>query len=198
MNIRPDIRPANRRIKHIYLSGSNFLHLYDFAVALHGKHMPEDTTAEEAEESFNEMSLEYQLSNINRAKGFSRYLNAIGCFYTDRPVDYEMVTEFTAGQAMNIAPLEHERWVKEHRAMGWRYGNEYEMLPLEKDEPRERKALREQLRRHKLTMDGELTTERIIEHYEALPEEDQDKDWKPFNVMLKLLKKFDGLRIYRL
>ena len=41
--------------------------------------------------------------------------------------------------------------------MGWRYGNEYETLPLEKDEPRERKALREQLRRHKLTMDGELT-----------------------------------------
>lgn len=82
--------------------------------------------------------------------------------------------------------------------MGWRFGREYETLPLEEDTPKARKTLREQLRRHKLMMDGELTNERIIEHYESLSEEDQDKDWKPFNIMLKLLKKFDGLRIYRL
>lgn len=196
--IRPGVKPANRRVKHIYLSGSNFLHLYDFAVALHGRYMSADMTAEEAEEAFQTMSLEYQISNIHQAKSFARYLNAIDCFYTDRPVDYEMITEFTAGQAMSFAPMEHERWVKEHRAMGWRFGREYETLPLEDDTPKARKTLREQLRRHKLMMDGELTSERIIEHYESLPEEDQDKDWKPFNIMLKLLKKFDGLRIYRL
>ena len=82
--------------------------------------------------------------------------------------------------------------------MGWRFGTEYETLPLEEDTPQARKTLREQLRRHKLMLDGELTDERIVEHYESLSEEDQDKDWKPFNIMLKLLKKFDGLRIYRL
>ena len=41
-------------------------------------------------------------------------------------------------------------------------------------------------------------TEDIRDHYFSLSEEDQDKDWKPFNSMLKLLKKFDGLRIYKL
>jgi hypothetical protein len=54
------------------------------------------------------------------------------------------------------------------------------------------------MRCHKLAMDGSVTTEDIREHYLALPVEDQDKDWKPFNSMLKLLKKFDGLRIYKL
>ena len=196
--IRPDVRKVDRRSKHTYLSGSNFLHLYDFAVALHGRNMPPETTAQELEARFNSQSLEYQLSGINRAKSFSRYLNALGCFYTDRPVDYEMVTAFTSEQALQIAPLEHERWVREHQAMGWRSGSDYETLPLARDDKQARQALREQLRCHKLAMDGEPTDDEIRAHFFSLPEEDQDKDWKPFNSMLKLLKKFDGLRIYRL
>ena len=66
------------------------------------------------------------------------------------------------------------------------------------DETTARKALREQLRMHKLTMDGEPKREEIIAHYEALPLEEREKDYKPFNSMLKLIKKFDGLRIYKL
>ena len=46
--------------------------------------------------------------------------------------------------------------------------------------------------------DGELTRERVQKHYRSLSEEDRGKDWKPFNSLLRLLKKFDGLRIYRL
>lgn len=47
-------------------------------------------------------------------------------------------------------------------------------------------------------LDGELTEERIREHWLSLPEEYQGKDWKPFNKLLDLLREFDGLRIYRL
>ena len=47
-------------------------------------------------------------------------------------------------------------------------------------------------------MEGELDEERIRAHYFSLPEEDQDKDWKPLNSMLTNLKKYDGLRIYKL
>ena len=198
LHIRPDVRRVDRRSKHTYLSGSNFLHLYDFAVALHGRNMPPETGAEELEEKFTSQSLEYQLSGINRAKSFGRYLNALGCFYTDRPVDYEMLTAFTPEQALQIAPLEHERWVREHQAMGWRYGTAYETLPLPEENRNARRALREQLRCHKLAMDGDVTGEEIRAHFFSLPEKDQDKDWKPFNSMLKLLKKFDGLRIYKL
>ena len=200
--VRTCVRPAERGGKHAYLSESNFLHLFDFAAALHGRSMPADTSAEVLEEKFAALSLEYQLSGINRAKRFGRYLDALGCFYTDRPVAYEMVNTFTPEQAAVIAPLEHARWVREHHAMGWRCGRDYETLPLPDvpagEEGEARRALRELLRCHKLAMDGEPTDAEIAAHYGSLDEADQDKDWRPFNSMLLLLKKFDGLRIYKL
>ena len=61
-----------------------------------------------------------------------------------------------------------------------------------------RRALREQIRCHKLVMNGEPTAEQIRAHYLTLSEEDQGKDWAPFNRMLQLLRRFDGLRIYHL
>ena len=112
-----------------------------------------------------------------------------------------MVTEFTPEQAAVFAPMEHERWLWEHRAMGWYCGTDYETLPLPENTEDGKKArgdLREQLRCHRLMLDGELTEERIREHWLSLPEEYQGKDWKPFNKLLDLLREFDGLRIYRL
>ena len=190
---------VDRSMKHTYLSSSNFLHFYDFAVAIHGRSLPPEATVEQMEKKFESHSLEYQLSTLNRARHFARYLDAIRCFYTDKPVDYEMVTRFTPDQAAIFAPMEHGRWVREHIAMGWRYGDEYEKLPLdlpEAEQKKARSALREQLRRHKLTMDGNPTEAEVAEHYNQLDEADQDKDWKPFNRMLQLLKKYDGTRIY--
>ena len=205
LHIIPDTKRNDRRNKHVFLSSSNFMHLYDFAVALHGRYKSEDTPVSELESHFEALSLEYQLSTLNRAKNFSMYLNAIDCFYTDKPVDYDMVTEFTPEQAAVFAPLEHERWIRDHQAMGWVCGKDYETVPLPDDTDLSspeakamRAALREQMRCHKLAMDGTVTTESIREHYRALSEEDQDKDWRPFNSLLKLLKKFDGLRIYHL
>jgi hypothetical protein len=47
-------------------------------------------------------------------------------------------------------------------------------------------------------MDGELTKERIIAHYqEHLSEYEKQKNYQPFNRMLKLMRKFDGVRIYQ-
>ena len=192
-------RAVDRKAKHTYLSGSNFLHLYDFAVALNGRYSysgeETDISTAQLEDEFEALSLEYQLSNINQAKNFDRYLNAIYCFYTDRPVDYPMVSAFSGEQTAVFAPMEHERWVREHISMGWRYGDAYEKLGKDRAE---RKALREQLRMHVLTMDGDPTAGEIRAHYDALPEEEQGKDWLPFNNMLALIKVFDGLRIYKL
>ena len=191
LTVEADTREVDRKSKHIFLSSSNFMHLYDFAVSLHGRYQ-KDTPIPVLEEQFEALSLEYQLSTINRAKNFSRYLDAIHCFYTDKIVDYDMITEFTEEQAAVFAPMEHERWIREHQAMGWMYGNLYETAESSFDP----KSLREQMRCHKLAMDGEITSEDIYQHYLELSEEDKGKDWKPFNTMLELLKKFDGLRIY--
>ena len=88
------------------------------------------------EKDFSALSLEYKLSNINQVKSFSKCLNKIHCFYTDRQVDFDMLEAFTPQQIERIAPLEYERW------------------------------LREQTRCHKLAIDGELSKEQIISHCE--------------------------------
>ena len=209
LTVVPSTAEVDRKSKHTYLSTSNFLHLYDFAVALNARYSyqgKESTVpTEELEHAFEELSLEYQLSNINQAKSFSKYLDELGCFYTDRPVDYDMVTRFTKEHTSIIAPMEHERWIREHIAMGWTKGDLYETAEIPEemikqfgDERKARKALREQLRMHKLAMDGDPTKAEILTCYEALPQEEKEKDYEPFNSMLKLIKKFDGLRIYKL
>ena len=113
-----------------------------------------------------------------------------------------MVTEFTPEHAAIFAPMEHERWVREHIDMGWVEGDDYEIAvenrkDLTEEEKKTLSAMfREQMRCHKLTMTGNPTTEEIKAHYDALPPEEQDKDWRPFNSLLNILKKYDGVRIY--
>ena len=209
LTVVPSIAGVDRKSKHTYLSASNFLHLYDFAVALNARydHQGEEKAipTQELEKEFEELSLEYQISNINQAKSFAGYLDALGCFYTDRPVDYDMITEFSEEQIEVFAPMEHERWVREHSEMGWKQGDLYETAALRPEEIRPygdektaRSALRERLRMHRLAMDGKPSEEEIRAHYTMLPEEEKRKDYEPFNSMLKLVKKFDGLRIYTL
>ena len=204
LTVKTALRKADRRKKHVYLSESSFIHIYDFAVVLHARYsysgkgkMP---STERMEEEFNRLSLEYKLSNMNQAKSFDRYLNAIDSFYTDKPVDFDLLTAFTPEMVAVFAPMEHERWVREHQAMGWTAGDAYETLPLKEKgtaEKKARKDLREQLRMHKLTMAAGTDRETIRRHYDALSPEDQGKDYLPFNSMLKLMKQYDGVRIYR-
>ena len=199
-----DTAPVNRGRRQIYLSNSSFLHIHDFALALNARYVLEededDVNRTTMEKEFSALSLEYKLSNIDQVKSFSRYLNGIHCFYTDRQVDFDMLEEFTLEQLLRFAPLEHERWMREHQSMGWRCGDLYGNVPVPRgaDEMSYRAALREQTRCHKLVMDGGLTKERIVAHYqEHLPEYEKQKNYQPFNSMLKLLKKFDGVRIYQ-
>ena len=201
-----DTAPVDRGNKQIYLSHSSFLHIHDFAVALNSRRaLEEDEDENDVERSimekdFSALSLEYKLSHINHVKAFSRYLNEIHCFYTDRQVDFDMLEAFTQEQIRRIAPLEYERWLREHQSMGWRMGDLYERVPVPRgaDEMSYRAALREQMRCHKLVMDGELTKEQIISHYQGhLSVYETQKDRLSFNNMLKLMRKFDGVRIYQ-
>ena len=114
---------------------------------------------------------------------------------------YDMLKAFTPEMIDVFAPMELVRWVRDHQLSGWRAGDEYETLPLPEvpeNEKAARRALREQLRRHKLTLNTDASEEEILAHYDTLSPEDQGKDWLPFNSMLKLLRKYDGLRIYQL
>ena len=175
----------NTRLGHTFLSDSSFLHLYNFAVALNGRYNYGAAHAEQPEEllqkDFDSLSLEYKLSNILQAKAFARYLDAIDCFYSDRPVAYEKLDRFTKEQLDVIGPMEHERWLEEKRSMGWQFGTAYTKCP-------EPGLVREQTRTHKL----------MIDDYSALGEGEQSKDTEPMDCMLRLIEQFDGLRIYKL
>jgi len=199
--------PRAQYRKHTYLSDSNFLSLYNFAVALNGRWSLEEdwrtareegrendfliSKADDFEKMFEALSLEYKLSNINQAKAFDEYLNEIGAFYTDRAVDYEEITEFTVEDCQKIGPMEHERWLREHLEMGWKYGEA-------SGDERELKRIHKDMIAENFLIDGELSSEAAKLHYKMLDKAEQEKDVQPMNAMLALLNIYDGVRIYRL
>lgn len=189
------------------LSGSNFMHLHNFAIVLNGRwgcsedwkkaknegnveNFIRDEERKKAFASdFDKLSLEYKLSNINQAKAFAGYMDVIGCFYSDSEVDFETVEGFSEEEILRIGVLEHKRWLQEHYDMGWTYG-----------EPEE--AVRELVRQHKDMIPDfhgtEVSDEKAEENYRRLDKAEQDKDTDPMDCMLALLKMYDGIRIYRL
>lgn len=194
--------------KKNYLSESSFIHLYYFALALNGRWMLSSDWKKAKEndmgrdflmsriddfyEAFDKLSLEYKLSNINQAKGFDEYLHSINCFYTDRAVDFEMLDKFTEEETLIIGPMEHERWLKEHIDMGWKYKEKKDI------DNRELERCHPDMIPDEMLQHGILTHEVAEKHYHMLSKEEQDKDVEPMNAMIELMNIFDGIRIYRL
>ena len=189
-----------------YLSNSNFINLYKFAIILNGRwgndgwkraklagqeelYLSDSKVEEECAKGFKNLSLEYKLSNINQAKAFAKYLNMIGCFYTDKAVDFEQVDRFTDAELISIGKAEHQRWLQEHYDMGWTYGKP------EKDK-------RDFERKHWDMIPDfsgfDVSDEAAEQNYIRLDKAEQDKDTDPMECMLAMLKMYDGLRIYRL
>lgn len=181
LNITTTIKKADSRSKHTYLSDSNFIHLYNFAVALNAQYNGEEESGEQMQDSFNSLSLEYKLSNVLQAKKFGEYLDMLGYFYTDRPVAYDMVTNFTDSELVKLGEQEHKRWEDEKNSMSWMPTGA--MADKCKD-----KVVREQTRMHN---DFEKA-------FDTLDDETKAKDMKPLNTMMIKLKEYDGLRIYSL
>lgn len=191
-----------------YLSDSSFLNLYKFAIILNGrwdnaqwkrakkagqeeKFLADEEAVEKFVESFKGLSLEYKLYNLNQAKAFAGHMAKIGCFYTDKPVDFELVEGFSAEDLEKIGVMEHQRWLQDHYDMGWIYGTP-------------EKEKRDFLRQHKDMVpeftEGQfdVSVEVAKANYERLDMAEQDKDTEPMECMLAMLKMFDGIRIYRL
>lgn len=177
-----------------FMSDTNYLNTYEFALALNGRYSSIINADDDAwnyeeiqdqlQQLFAGLSLEFKLSNIAQAKHFAKHLEKIHCFYSDRPVDYEMVVEFTDDELMKISELEHIRWCDEKAEMGWRYGCDYEQSGAAKEQVRRARAMS---RKHKDMIDfSELAREEVL------------KDSEPMKLMIKLLKVFDGLNIYRI
>ena len=208
------------RYRRSYLSTSNFIHLYRFSILVHKmNHLPEGTGVTEddwsqMEAEFGNMSLEYKINHISRAKKYAKMLNQIGCFYSDKALDFEVVTSLAevtadaedASRIMEqMGAMEHERWVWEHYIMGWANGRK---LVKGKDEDERINAssltdrqLRERTRLHTNMpiFTGIYDKEPVIEHYyEDLTEEEKNKDKRAMNNLLRVLRAEDGIKVYRL
>lgn len=172
-----------------YLSNSNFIHLYNFAVLVHGRRKKSEdvnVSYEELENYFNESTLEYKLSVIGRTKNYGKYLDAVGFFYSDKPVIYELVDIEDVDEKIELVmgEMEHIRWNTEKLLMGWRFGRGYVSI---QDDKVEDKVLRERTRTH-----------RDIVAYEDLNEYTKNKDKEPLREMLPLLAEMDGIRVYKI
>ena len=131
---------------------------------------------------FDNLSLEYKLSNIGKTKFFAAVLDQIGCFYTDRPVAYEMVTSFTSEELIHLGVLEHKRWEKEKQVMCWLPGGNMGSSLKANDN-----QLRELSRMH-----YDLGVK-----FDDLSIEAQSKDYSHLNTLIEKLLEFDGIRVYR-
>ena len=192
----------NVKFRKRYLSSSNFMHLYDFAVIHSGRKKyrfgdadKDEDMRQKMEDDFENRSLEYKLINLDRVKSFARYLDEIGCFFTDRAVAYPMLTEFEQNDMEKIGPLEHERWLMTHHMMGWQYGDKYEEVGKD---AAEKSYIRELTRTHKLMIETEdYSEENIRRHYDELEEGEKEKDTEPMNKLITILSMLDGVKFYK-
>ena len=168
----------------LYASENNFINLCDFARAIHASYQKlcKDTGAE-APVDFDQLSLEFKVSNIEQAKSYAQKLELINCFYSSKDLDYPVIKDFRSPDygaigSDNLGFLcreEHVRWVKEKLEMGWRYGTEY--------------ASSEERNIKKIHKD--------IVPYEMLSRSERAKDELMVNNIIPFLKKFGhNIRIY--
>lgn len=191
------------------ISDSSYQHLYILATVLyaqyknraHGKPNAKAAAVdkEKANRDFNDLSLEYRLSNIAQAKQFGFYLQRIRCFYTDRDVACKRKTEFEPWELDKLGELEHQRWLNERDGMGWITGSWYldsKLVEYESD-----------LNCKKAILDAASTEtqrrELIRVHKDMIPywglsDKTTEKDRQPLNDMMQFLEKNDGIQVYYL
>ncbi len=180
------IEKSKLKKSKLYISDDSFINLCDLAKAIHisyDKHCKE-YSKNHIETNFDNLSLEFKVSNIEQAKSYGEKLELINCFYSSKDLDYPVVNDFSRTEYSafknNLGFLsreEHVRWVKEKLAMGWKYGTDYD--PNDRLE-RERKKIH-----------------RCLVPYEELSEEDRSKDELMIANIIPLLRKFDSnIRIY--
>ena len=187
------LEPRRKRTGHT-LSESGYLHLYEFALLLHGSRVGAKTPGER-QRAFEEQSLEYRLSGLARVKGLAAQLETVGCFYSDRALDYEPVpgldilTEEPGHRddLEKIAVSEHRRWCDEKRGMGWDFGRGHVgAVPLAGGGRANDRIRRERTRLHDDLVD-----------YALLDAPEKAKDVQPLAALVGLLRDYDGLTVYR-
>lgn len=185
INASLKIEHKHKEIK-TFVSSDKLINLADFALAIHASYIKlckDNGETPNVPEDFNDLPLEYKISNIEQAKSYAEKLELINCFYSDNELDYPIVEKFSDEEDGNgnkndlsfLAREEHLRWVREKLNAGWTYGTDYKTS-----------AERNQKRIHK-----------DIVPFDVLGEFDQKKDYQMIENMVPLLyEQGHGVRIY--
>ncbi len=189
-------RSKNKKIQH-YISSDKFINLCDFARAIHESYRSLQQVSSGVDVGpFEELSLEFKLSNIEQAKSYSKKLELINCFYSDKELEYPIVNGFVEKGIIKdgkknrdelgfLAREEHVRWVKEKLAMGWKYGKEYVSID-------ENGIAHEDIKKRNL-----LKIHKDLVPYDCLPDVEKEKDRLMIRNMIPFLYKYGhGVRIY--
>ena len=193
------------------LSDSSFLNLYNFTLMVKARGQYEDWKTKDPEALFRELpalldeteksfladSLEFRLDSIDRTKSYARNLERLGCFYSDRLMDFPEVTRFSRKEIDLLGALEHTRWLQRRYDMGWRYGKEG--VDYVGKTERENKRLHQDLMKD---WDGDcgrsVPEEAGVTHYRGLPKKEKDKDTGAMRFILLMMRYWDGVRFYRM
>ena len=179
IDINFDLKISYRKVEkgkysYKYVSSDSLINLCDLAMAIHNSYQKYRGTGE----AFESLSLEFKISNIEQAKSYSEKLELINCFFSDKELDYEVVTDFNSNQMdlEFLAREEHVRWVKERLTAGWKYGTDYKT----KAERNEKKLNRD------------------LVPYELLDEKEREIDRLMINNIISLLyHEGQKTRVYR-
>ncbi len=186
LNLTAAVRVKPKKKKsYLYASDNSFINLCDFAKAVHASYIDNCTklSIDRVNDSFDELPLEFKVSNIEQAKSYAYKLELINCFYSSKELDYPVVNSFKSDSyglegADNLGFLcreEHLRWVKEKISFGWKYGKDYK-----DNKERNRKKIHKDL-----------------VPYEVLTKSERKKDEIMIDNIIPLLKKFgNNIKIY--
>lgn len=184
--VKTEIKKKDKRVYDCF-SDDRFINLCKIAETIninYNKDCKKAGNKKYLQQQFDELTLEYKLSNIGQAKQYAKHLDEIKCFYSDKRYDYPVVRKFTPEEVRYLALREHIRWVNEKVSMGWKYG---ELTDVITDEATQyTKATRASKRMHE-----------DIVPYEMLEQQEKNKDVNPIQNMIGNLDKY-GIRIYRL
>lgn len=128
---------AKTKKSHLYASDDNFINLCDFARAInesYNRAAPKVNREPFTPKKFEDLSLHYKVDNIKQAKTYAYKLELINCFYSNKDLDYPVITEFENSNVRNansddlgfLAREEHLRWVQDKLKAGFVYGTKRE------------------------------------------------------------------------
>ena len=198
-----------------YLSDSNFTNMNNFAEILNYAYGIKNDIDEqfineigdakllkEINEKFSNLSLEYKIFNINKAKAFPGFLEKINCFYTNKIVANSKVKKFYKDEIEKMAKLSHRRWLIEKYQMGWRYGETEDKKIKYTERIHDELIINHDFDSYNdVYGDGRKAfNDKVKLNYERLKASPKvnyiDRELKHINLIMPLLRLYEGVGIY--